>query len=54
MMEAVISSEMLVSIYQTAWHIPEDSHLHTYRCEKKPTIQRSKMVMEECVCVEEG
>jgi hypothetical protein len=27
MMEAVSSSEMLVSIYLTAWHnIPEDSH----------------------------
>jgi hypothetical protein len=34
MMEAVSSSEMLVSIYQTTRrNIPEDSHLHTRRHE---------------------
>jgi hypothetical protein len=34
MMEAVSSSETLVSIYQTSWfNIPEDSHLHTRRRE---------------------
>jgi hypothetical protein len=32
-MEAVISSETSVSIYQTTWHnIPEDSHLQKVHC----------------------
>jgi hypothetical protein len=33
MMEAVSSSETLVSIYQTTWYsIPEHSYLYTYHC----------------------
>jgi hypothetical protein len=32
MIEAVSSSEMSVSIYETTWNnIPEDSHLHTVK-----------------------
>jgi hypothetical protein len=34
MMEAARTSETLVNFYQTTWHYnPEDSHLHTHRCE---------------------
>jgi hypothetical protein len=34
MMEAAITSEMLVNFYQTTWcNSPEDSHLHTRRRE---------------------
>jgi hypothetical protein len=34
MMEAASTSETSVNLYQTArHHIPEDSHLHTRRCE---------------------
>jgi hypothetical protein len=34
MMEAASTSETLVNFYQTTWHDnPEDSHLHTRRCE---------------------
>jgi hypothetical protein len=31
---AVSTSEMTVNVYETTWHnIPEDSHLHTHRCD---------------------
>jgi hypothetical protein len=31
MMEAAVTSEMSVNVYQTTWHNnPEDSHFHTY------------------------
>jgi hypothetical protein len=34
MMEAVSTSEISVSFYQSTWHnIPEDSYLHTRRLE---------------------
>jgi hypothetical protein len=34
MMEAASTSETLVNFYHTTWcYNPEDSHLHTYRCE---------------------
>jgi hypothetical protein len=34
MMEAASTSETSESFYQTTWrNIPEDSHLHTRRCE---------------------
>jgi hypothetical protein len=34
MTEAASPSEMSVNFYQTTWrNIPEDSHLHTRRCE---------------------
>jgi hypothetical protein len=34
MMEEARTSETLVNFYQTTWcYNPEDSHLHTHRCE---------------------
>jgi hypothetical protein len=34
MREAARTSETLVNFYHTTWHYnPEDSHLHTHRCE---------------------
>jgi hypothetical protein len=34
MMEAASTSETSVNFYQTTWHYnPEDSHLHSRRCE---------------------
>jgi hypothetical protein len=33
MMEAVSSTEIPVNIYQTTWHIPSNSRLHTHGCD---------------------
>jgi hypothetical protein len=47
MMEAARTSETMVNFYQTTWHYnPEDSHLHTHRCENltsNPTTNFSSM-----------
>jgi hypothetical protein len=48
-MEAVITSETSVSIYQTAWrNIAEDSHFHSHRCENLKSYPSPVLVMNLC------
>jgi hypothetical protein len=51
MMEAARTSETLVNFYQTTWRYnPEDSHLHTHRCEILNSYLRNnewKIVLRE-------
>jgi hypothetical protein len=51
MMEAVSTSEMSVSFYQTIRrNIPEDSHLYTRRCENLKTHHQLVVCAYDIIC----